>query len=332
MYARASVYSRCRQSFYAVYQSRLYSNQTDRSRLTELVASLKRTQQQLQQGRVVLQHLQRLLMAVASDDCGPTVVQQLLLPAIRQKIEAAAAAHAAAAAAAAARLKSAREAVEQLRKVWQEPGNAAAMQGQILAQQKHAASLTATCELLRTFLDAAKQFEEDQKDEFGVMGYELVAKLAGWLTLQNAKVAAGLLLLLEQQAGETAAGGSSSSIGGDSGTGSSRKISSNNSSSRDFSSAERSAAEVDVLVANAWALSIEVLSTQLGWVREACCNVPVNELCDHGEMTILSLPADHFMLCMQASLPDHWNIVTRVIMVVMVVVRMSPHEPLIGNR
>jgi hypothetical protein len=68
----------------------LYTDEQDKQLFSSLISSLKRSQQQLQQGRVVLQHLQRLLLAVSSDDVGWTVVQQLLLPVIRQRIDAAA--------------------------------------------------------------------------------------------------------------------------------------------------------------------------------------------------------------------------------------------------
>jgi hypothetical protein len=87
----------CRERFKSMYLQQLYTDEADKAMFSRLASILKHTQQQLQQGRVVLQHLQRLLLAVASDDLGVTVLQQLLLPAIRKRLQGAAAAAAAAA-------------------------------------------------------------------------------------------------------------------------------------------------------------------------------------------------------------------------------------------
>jgi hypothetical protein len=283
-----------REVFQSNFQGNLYSNAQDKQLFSSLISSLKRNQQQLQRGRVVLQHLQRLLLAVASDDVGWTVMQQLLLPVIRQRIDAAAAAQA-------VQLAAAAEASLQLQQLWEQPENAAALQKAVLVKQKHATSLRRSCELLCDLRTALQPLSNCQLwSESNHEGLCLVAALGIWMQMHSREVAAGLLLL-EPHAGKPEAGdGSSSSsstlqsIGGSSeagtgtcsssstlqatgssgaagagtgssssssaaqATGSSSAVGAGTESSSSSSTAAQTAA-VDELVATAWGLCAEVL-------------------------------------------------------------------------
>jgi hypothetical protein len=251
-------------------QGRLTTNAKDKANFSKLVCSLKHTQQQLQQGRVVLQHLQRLLLAVASDDLGVTVLQQLLLPAIGERLQATVATRA-------AHLTAANEAMQQLQALWELPENADVLERGLLAKAKHAAALQKSFELLGRCLAAVKQFDDEMWAEYSTTGLETPAKVGGWLTMHCSKVAAGLLLL-EQQAGKQAADrdGSSSSRGGG---GADASASGSSSCS---SSAEQAA--IDVLVATTWGQSCELLLLIFQMEREFCNSLPVEQLEDEGKL------------------------------------------------
>jgi hypothetical protein len=253
---------------------------------------------------VVLQHLQRLLLAVSSDDLGVTVLQQLLLPAIRERLQVVVATRT-------AHLTAADEAMQQLQALWELPGNADALEEGVYAQQKHAAALQ---ELLARCVAAVKQFDRGIWEEFGTTGLETVAKVGGWLMMQGSKVVAGLRLL-EQQAGKPAAAadGSSSSGASATATGSSSSSgacvsgSSNSSSSGASASGSSSAAgasatggssssssaepgAVDVLVATTWGQCCELLLLIMASEREFSNNLPVEELDDAGKPLCCASP------------------------------------------
>jgi hypothetical protein len=249
-----------RAQFYCNVQGHLYSSAQDKKQFSRLISSLKCTQQQLQQGRVVLQHLQRLQLAVASDNVGWTVVQQLLLPVIKQRIDAAAAKQN-------AMLQSAALALDQLQQLWQQPENAAALHQNKLANVT-VASLKQNCELMTELLSALQRFDRHAWARHGNRGLKLLAKLASWLQLLVLKDSSGLLQLHLQASkpadGEVSSSSSSSSSSvskhrTESVTGSSSEAGASSSRGSAAKQAGHAGLEVDVLVATAWGLCAEVL-------------------------------------------------------------------------
>jgi hypothetical protein len=293
-----------RATFVDTFQGRLFTSQQDKMLFSSLVSNLKHSQQQLQQGRVALQHLQRLLLAVASDDLGVTVLQQLLLPAVRERLAAVVATRA-------ANLAAAKEAMQRFQALWELRESAAVLQAGLRAEEKHAAALRASSELLGHCLTLVKQFDKQLWADFGSTGLETVAQVGSWLMMQGSKVVAGLQLL-EQQVGQSAAdaedsssssrgAGASSINGAHANAGSSSRsrdgmsASSGSSSSASGASASDSSSgpdAFDVLVTTTWGQCCELLLIMLEGHHRFFSNLPVAALLDAGEATVLQADLD----------------------------------------
>lgn len=80
----------CRQHFQKDVRKQLYSSEDDVSFFNRIKDALKSTEARLEEGRVVLQHLEMFLLNVACDDPGAATGTQLVLPMLQERLDGAA--------------------------------------------------------------------------------------------------------------------------------------------------------------------------------------------------------------------------------------------------